>query len=189
MKICFLKDRIKSLVFLVNKTIWCGLWQLCKVCRLKLIGFWGTTLDTIITGLLARIVEKYWETTSNTIIGYYSVLSRIWIGSPRALLERKKWRIPDWAMTSTVLVASMSLLSFLSWGPECSMVGPNTVERLCSDILLWDSIPATLQNGRKTVKFMRNKVILWGHYLTRCSMRKTMHAWFGFWGSWLKSWR
>ena len=23
-------------------------------------------------------------------------------------------------------------------------------------------------------------------HLTRCSMRKTMHAWFGFWGSWLK---
>ena len=59
----------------------------------------------------------------------YRVLSRTWIGSPLALRERKKWRIPLCAITSTVEVARTSW-TFLSVGPGWSMVGPNTVARL-----------------------------------------------------------
>ena len=47
-------------------------------------------------------------------------------------------------------------------GPACNMVGPNTVAKLCNDILFCPSRAATL---------------------TKCSIRKTMQAWLGFWGS------
>ena len=58
------------------------------------------------------------------------------MGIRRAFRKRKKYKIPAWAITSTVPKASKSLLSeAVGRLAGRSNVGPKTVAKLCSDIL------------------------------------------------------
>lgn len=57
--------------------------------------------------------------------------------------ERKQYKIPAWAITSTVLDSRPSLC-LAACGPGRNRVGPNTIAKLCSDILFSASCWCTL---------------------------------------------
>jgi hypothetical protein len=61
---------------------------------------------------------------------------------------KKAYKIPAWAITSTVLDSKRSFCFWLD-GPGLSNVGPNTIAKLCNDILFSASCWWTLWLGRK----------------------------------------